>query len=95
MVEAEGPEAALEALASEEAPFDLLITDVVMPGMSGPELARRVVGAMPGIAVIYMSGYSEDAAGAEVLESANFLPKPFGLDQLAARVAKALAARQG
>jgi len=93
VVDAAGPEAALEALASAEAPFDLLITDVVMPGMSGPELARRVTDAMPGIAVIFISGYSEDAAGAEVLESANFLPKPFGLDQLAARAAAALAAR--
>ena len=91
VVDADGPEAALEALTAEEGPFDLLITDVVMPGMSGPELAARVREAAPGIGVIFISGYSEDAAGADILDSANFLPKPFGLDQLASRVAAVLA----
>jgi two-component system, cell cycle sensor histidine kinase and response regulator CckA len=96
VVEADGPEAALEAMTSAEGPFELLITDVVMPGMSGPELAERVREAAPDMAVIFISGYSEDAAGADVLESANFLPKPFGLDQLASRVAAVLAqARRG
>ncbi len=91
VVEADGPEAALDALGADEGPFDLLITDVVMPGMSGPELAERVREAAPDMAVIFISGYSEDAAGADILDSANFLPKPFGLDQLAGRVAAVLA----
>ncbi|MDA0221682.1 MAG: response regulator, partial [Proteobacteria bacterium] len=95
VVEADGPKAALEALAGEEGPFDLLITDVVMPGMSGPELAQRVREASPAIATLFISGYSEDAAGADMLDGADFLPKPFGLDQLATRVAAVLARVQG
>jgi len=88
---AEDPEAALDLLSDAEAPFDLLVTDVVMPGMSGPELARQVRQAHPDMAVIFISGYSEDAAGAEDIDSADFLPKPFGLKQLGDKVGAVLA----
>ena len=83
---ADGPEAALELLSEAGEPFDLLITDVVMPGQTGPQLAAQVREAHPDMAVIFISGYSEDAAGAEDIESADFLPKPFGLAQLADKV---------
>ncbi len=52
-----GPEAALEALGSATRPFDLLVTDVVMPGRSGSQLADAAREVQPGIAVIFISGY--------------------------------------
>jgi two-component system cell cycle sensor histidine kinase/response regulator CckA len=84
-----------EALALAGAPgrhLDLLLTDVVMPGMKGPELARRLVALRPGLRVLFMSGYTADAAltrdgpgGA-----GGFLQKPFTRADLAARLAEAL-----
>ena len=69
---------------------DILITDVVMPGMGGRELAEKVRGISPGIKVLYMSGYTAD----EVLrrgiqeEEVNFLNKPFSNAALSDRVAE-------
>jgi two-component system cell cycle sensor histidine kinase/response regulator CckA len=93
VTDVDGPEAALEALAAATRRFDLLVTDVVMPGRSGPQLAAAIRAKEPDIAVIFISGYSEDAAGAEDIDSANFLAKPFGLGQLAAKVAEVLEQR--
>jgi PAS domain S-box-containing protein len=53
--------AALEICDRHEGPIDLLVTDLVMPGMNGIELAERVAAARPGILILYMSGYAEDA----------------------------------
>jgi PAS domain S-box-containing protein len=72
-----------EALASLEAdgPIDVLITDVVMPIMSGPELAQRMRRYVPRLHVVYMTGYSH--SGAPIDEpQAVVLPKPFELDTL-------------
>ena len=77
--------------------IDLLVTDVVMPGMGGPALAERLVAAQPGLRVLYISGYAEEAirrqgslpAGGALLE------KPFTADQLARRVREAIAASDG
>lgn len=81
-----------EALAiwarSSELPFELLLTDVMMPGMSGGELAQRVLQARPATRVLYMSGYNDDAIvrqGLSVSE-ADFLQKPFTLEALARKV---------
>jgi PAS domain S-box-containing protein len=68
--------------------FELLLTDVVMPGMSGGELAQRVRHFHPGTRVLYISGYNDDAIvrhGVSVSE-AEFLQKPFTLDALARKV---------
>lgn len=93
VTDADGPESALEAVASSGEPFDLLVTDVVMPGQSGPQLAEAIRLLQPDIAVIFISGYSEDAAGAEAIDSADFLAKPFGLAELAAKVVEVLERR--
>ena len=68
--------------------IDLLITDVVMPNMDGPTLVRAVKRLRPDMAVIFMSGYAEEAFRRhdEKAEDLHFLPKPFGLKQLAAKV---------
>jgi len=58
VVEAENGNAALERLRSNSIGFDLALTDVVMRGMSGPELALQIIGSHPNTKVLYMSGYT-------------------------------------
>ncbi|MCA1973252.1 MAG: response regulator, partial [Caenispirillum sp.] len=92
VLEARTGEGALDIL--REAPdIDLLITDMVMPGMDGATLARLVRVERPEIRVILISGYSEEAARGDLADSPDieFLPKPFDLATLAARVKAALA----
>ncbi len=76
--------------------IDVLLTDVVMPGMRGPEVAKRLASARPGIKVIYMSGYTEGGfeSGAEeqLGETASLLQKPFRLDHLASKIREVLGA---
>ncbi len=70
---------ALKRCQSYEGRIDVLLTDVVMPGMSGRELAIHVQAARPGIRIVYMSGYSEDMIGRHgILDiDENYLQKPF------------------
>ena len=72
-----------EALAAfEQAPFDVLVTDVSLPSMSGTELARRVLQRAPGTWVVLASGY-DLRQGVETLgPTARALPKPFEIEQL-------------
>ncbi|HKU60063.1 MAG TPA: PAS domain S-box protein [Gemmatimonadales bacterium] len=93
VLEASSADLALALLAGSTEPIDLLLTDVVMPGLSGPALAQRLILQHPALRVLYMSGYAEEAierqgslpAGGELLE------KPFTADQLARRVRAAIA----
>ncbi|MBI3675940.1 MAG: response regulator [Proteobacteria bacterium] len=93
VLEAAGGEDALEIVKSATSPIHLLITDVVMPNMDGPTLVRAVKRLRPEMAVIFMSGYAEEAfrRNDEKAEELHFLPKPFGLKQLAAKVKDVLA----
>ncbi len=77
--------------ASDEA-IDLVITDVVMPGMPGPALAQRLEAAHPGIRVLYMSGYADDTMARHGVseERVSFLAKPFAPDALTRRVREVL-----
>jgi PAS domain S-box-containing protein len=83
-----------EAIALATAPgvkIDLVITDVVMPGMSGPKVAGEIARAHPEIPVLYMSGYLGDALSVHGLdEQAPLLRKPFTPEQLLERVQEAL-----
>ncbi|HWD28155.1 MAG TPA: ATP-binding protein [Rhizomicrobium sp.] len=92
VLEASGGEEALEIVKNSRSPIDLIITDVVMPNMDGPTLVRNVKRIKPEIAVIFMSGYAEEAfrRNDEKAEDLHFLPKPFGLKQLAAKVKEVL-----
>ncbi|EKE75034.1 ATP-binding protein [Oceanibaculum indicum] len=92
VIEARSGEAAMEILAAEEEPIDLLITDVVMPGIDGPTLIRLVRERRPHIKVLCISGYSEDALRQRIAEETGiaFLSKPFSLKQLAGRVKELL-----
>jgi len=83
---------ALALAAPANCHIDLMITDVVMPGMSGRELATRLAQSRPGLRVLFLSGYTEDAIVHHgVLDPGTaFLQKPFSLDALACRVREAL-----
>ena len=87
VIEARSGEQAMEVLKAEDA-IDVLISDVVMPGMDGVTLARFVRMERPAIKVILISGYSEDVArdGIDPDAGIHFLPKPFSLKQLAGAV---------
>lgn len=79
-------------LFAEHSSIDVLLTDVVMPGASGPELTRRLVEQRPGLKVIYMSGYTEDAIVQHgVLKPGiTFLHKPFTSDTLGRKIREVL-----
>jgi CheY-like chemotaxis protein len=73
--------------------FDLLLTDIVMPGMSGPDLYRRLAAGNPSVRVIFMSGFADDAVAQHRLVdsgTAPFLPKPFSVADLASLVRRVL-----
>jgi CheY-like chemotaxis protein len=71
--------------------IDLLVTDVIMPGMSGPELARRLRSRNPGLRILYMSGYTDDLLTKHGIRDADFIQKPFSPDAFARKVLEALA----
>ena len=76
---------ALRRAAEHAGPIHLLLTDVIMPGESGVELARDLLGRRPGLRVVYMSGYADRAVPADV-PGAAFVQKPFDPALLARRV---------
>ena len=83
---------ALAAVERAERPFDLLLTDVVMPGLSGPEVAERVRARQGAIPVVFVSGYSESVIHYHGLlqPGVNFLGKPFAAEALFRKVREAL-----
>jgi two-component system, cell cycle sensor histidine kinase and response regulator CckA len=90
-------ESALKMSVEYEGPIHLLLTDVVMPRMGGPELANQLLQRRPDTRILYSSGYIEKA-GLDIGAVGNrfaFLAKPFTPDELARRVREALEARPG
>jgi signal transduction histidine kinase/ActR/RegA family two-component response regulator len=89
---AAGPSEALDIAASQGGAIDLLLTDVIMPTMSGKELAHAMLSAHPTTRVVYMSGYTADIIGHDGVLGGElrFLAKPFTLDELALTVRSAL-----
>ncbi|HEV8124480.1 MAG TPA: response regulator [Gemmatimonadales bacterium] len=92
VLEAANGQEALRLVSEHTGPLDLVLTDVVMPGMSGPEMAERLSREQPGLRVLYMSGYADEAIGRHgVLETGvQFLQKPFTPQDLAQRVREVL-----
>jgi CheY-like chemotaxis protein len=84
VIESSSPEQGLAA--AERYPIDLMITDLVMPNMTGYELAKRIAEIRPGVRVIYMSGFAPDELVGERGRSTGpdpiFLQKPFAVDAL-------------
>jgi CheY-like chemotaxis protein len=95
VLQAERADAALAILA-EDARIDLLFTDVVMPGaLKSPELSRRAREWLPGLAVLFTSGYTQSAIvhGGRLDEGVELLPKPYTQAELASRIRAVLADR--
>lgn len=90
VLEAENGESALRIAQLHAERIDLLITDMQMPGLRGPEVAARLAVARPGLRVLFMSGYAEQDSRAGVPAGANFLNKPFSSGDLAKTVEAAL-----
>ncbi|OFW59950.1 MAG: hypothetical protein A2133_05250 [Actinobacteria bacterium RBG_16_64_13] len=89
---------AIVILENEDHPYDMLLTDVVLPGtMQGNEVARAARLLNPDLPVLYMSGYTRDAIvhAGRLDEGVNYLEKPFTPDRLAQRVREVLDSRHG
>jgi len=92
VLDANGGDAALELLSAHADELDLVVTDVIMPEMDGPTLVGKIREARPDLPVIFVSGYTEDKFKDQFGENTYFLPKPFTLQQLAAKVKDVLSA---
>ena len=88
VIAASGGEEALTLLADRDQQVDLLLTDVIMPGMSGKELAERFASLRVGARVLYMSGYTDRLIGLDEVDA--LIEKPFNGDGLLDAVARAL-----
>ncbi|WP_299329150.1 ATP-binding protein [Parasphingopyxis sp.] len=82
------------AILAERPEIDLLLTDVVMPEMTGPELAGEIVADRPDMPVIFVTGYARDAIDGEQFAGHAILRKPFTINALAEAVDSAVPARQ-
>jgi len=85
-------EEGLEIIEAGEEPIDLVISDVVMPTMDGPSMARAAREKRPDLPIIFMSGYAEEQLRKSIdLENIGFLPKPFSVQQIGQAAREALA----
>lgn len=97
VLQAAGGTEALSVSWGHDGALDLLLTDIVLPGMNGVQLASRIADQRPGISVVFMSGRPEvDAVRFGVLApSYPFLPKPFEASELLEIVGSAVARAEG
>ena len=90
VITADNGEDALEIIERNE-PIDLLISDVVMPGMDGPTMVRKARESRPDLKILFMSGYAEEQLRKSIdIENVNFLPKPFSVTDLAEAARRAV-----
>src|SRR5262245_58449635 len=88
---AQTPQEAMELAGRFTDTIDLLLTDIVMPVQSGPELAARLSLTYPALRVLFMSGYALDSTGHCVIpHGASFIHKPFRPDDLLTAIQRAL-----
>ncbi|MDW8002733.1 MAG: MEDS domain-containing protein [Deltaproteobacteria bacterium] len=96
VIEAKSPREALSLCESEKSSIDLVITDVVMPEISGVEMAREMRTKYPEVKVLFMSGYTNDVVLRHGIskEEIDYIQKPFQLEELARKVKEVLAKRE-
>jgi len=93
-LEAANGEDALQVAAAHQGPIHVLLTDIRMPGMNGLMLAQHLLWMRPGLKVLYMSGYPDDAMRRHGLVASDvaWLAKPFTLDGLVRKLRQVLEA---
>ncbi len=85
---------ALRIIKTRQTAIDLLLTDVVMPGMTGPDLAKEVRSLWPGSKTLYMTGYSGEFLRADMLiPGVSLIHKPFAPADLGRKISKMLAGK--
>lgn len=91
VLESPGPDEALRLAREHQGEIGLLLTDVVMPGMNGADLAQRLQSRRPDLITVFMSGYAEDVVVRQMKQRAALhIQKPFTVDVLLSRIAEAL-----
>ena len=95
VLEAASGENALQVAESYDGPINLVVTDLLMPGMSGKGLVERLGATRPGMKVLYISGHTENEIVHQGMleEGVQLLTKPFTIQELLSKVAKALRTR--
>ncbi|HDP80978.1 MAG TPA: PAS domain S-box protein [Spirochaetes bacterium] len=93
VIETDDPSAAVDLGGKNH--VDLLLTDVIMPGMNGKQLFEKLVSGNPGLKVLYMSGYTDDIILTHGIQddSVNFIQKPFVLDEFSRKIREVLKGR--
>lgn len=97
VLQADCGEAALDIVKEHEGQIDLLISDVVMPGIDGPTMVKHILADLPDLKVIFISGYAEDAFRKDIdidISKIDFLPKPFSLKEIAGKVKEVMVREQ-
>jgi two-component system cell cycle sensor histidine kinase/response regulator CckA len=87
VVEAATADEALEAARDDRRPIDVLVTDLTLPGLQGPDLAGRLLALLPTLGVVFTSGYDQASSPAGRFPGSMFLQKPFTVEALATAVA--------
>ena len=92
VLEAKGGREAIDLAARCEESIHLIVTDLIMPGLSGDRMVDEILAARPGIRILFISGYADDRIADRIAGSSNtgFLAKPFTPDQLIWKVREVL-----
>jgi|SRR2546423_6486192 len=90
VIEAENGSAAVQIAKAHPGKIDVVLTDMYMPGLRGPEVVQAIAPTRPGLRALFMSGYADQDSRTAVPIGANFLNKPFSGQELTAAVEAAL-----
>lgn len=95
VIEADGPDSALRIAADNSNHLDVLLTDIIMPGMNGADLARRIRQSRPNLVTLFMTGYAESDALRLAMQEFRHqhIQKPFTVSDLLMHIANALSSR--
>ena len=84
----------MAAFANNDA-FDLVVSDVVMPGMDGPTMAKGIRRVMPDIPILFMSGYAEEQLRKDIdVPDMHFIAKPFSVQQISQKAGEVISLRK-